>query len=93
MEKSNMVRGYLKGYGTEKLIEVGQLLGLDRSELKLSDKKELLGDLIDSWLRREGRVVEESGDPTWRSLAKALLEAGLTGTSLDIQKDFNFTLN
>jgi hypothetical protein len=86
------VRRYLRGIRYEKLVEVGQLLGLYRSELLLSTKRDLLGDLIDSWLRREGRVVEESGDPTWRSLAKALLESGLTGTSLDIQKDFNFTL-
>jgi hypothetical protein len=83
---------YLKGYDTEKLIEVGQFLGLYRSELKLSTKKELLGDLVSSWLKMEGQVGELSGDPTWRSLAKALLEADLTGTSKNIQKDYNFTL-
>lgn len=92
MDKYNDVHGYLKEVGTEKLIQVGQLLGLDRMELKRCTAKELPGDLITWWIRRDCLVVEESGDPTWRSLAKALLEANLTGTSLDIQKHFHFSL-
>lgn len=92
MDSHNRVYGYLQVIGTEKLIQLGQILGLNRMEMKRSTAKELPGDLITSWMQRECRVMEESGEPTWRSLAKALLEANLTGISLDIQKDFKFSL-
>ena len=84
--------GYLQEIGTDKLIELGLTLGLSRMDLKRSHSKELVGDLVTNWIRRDNNVLDVSGAPTWRSLAKALLGVKLTGISLDIQRDFKFEL-
>ena len=86
---------YLQNIETEKLILLGMFLGLSQVELKRCTAKELLRDLITWWMEKRHRVKEESGEPTWRSLAKALQDecVGLTGTSQDIQKDFSFSLD
>ena len=86
------VVGYLQEIGTDKLIDLGLTLGLSRMDLKRSLPKELVGDLVTSWIRRDNDVLDVSGAPTWRSLAKALLRVKLTGISLDIQRDFKFEL-
>ena len=86
------VSEYLQDIGEEELLELGQTLGLDRMHLKRSSGKELIGDLVTYWIRRDYRVMEESGPPTWRSLAKAMLKVNLTGKSMDIQSRYNFTL-
>ena len=84
--------GYLQEIETVKLIELGQCLGLNRMRLKRSGSKELIGDLVTSWINRDDRVLEKSGLPTWRSLAKALQDVHMTGISEDIQRDFSFQL-
>ena len=84
--------GYLKEIDSEKLVELGQALGLDRMNLMRSNSKERIGDLVTYWIRRDDRVMEESGTPTWKSLAKALLKVHLTGISSDIQAQFKFNL-
>ena len=82
----------LQDIGYEKLLELGQALGLDRMHLKRSSGKELIGDLVTYWIRRDDRVMEESGAPTWRSLAEAMHKVKLTGKSMDIQSRFNFKI-
>ena len=77
---------------TEELVELGQTLGLKRVTLQKYSPLSLAGDLVEDWLRKDYRVLEETGEPTWNSLAKALKYIGLNGISLDIQRDFNFTL-
>ncbi len=76
------------------LIDLGEALGLGRMPmtLKRSSPDVLPGYLIGAWIRRDYEVLERTGEPTWRSLAKAMNEIGLTGISVDIQRDFNFSL-
>ncbi len=91
-EDFTKINHYLKDLKTEELIELGQTLGLKRANLLKSNPQSLAGDLIECWLRRDYRVLEESGEPTWHSLATALKKIDLTGISKNIQKDFNFSL-
>ena len=74
------------------MIELGQTLGLERMALKRCGPQSLVGDLVERWIRRDHHVLEMSGDPTWRSLAKALKDIKMTGISMDIQNNFNFSL-
>lgn len=86
---------YLKEIGdVNALIELGQTLGLGRAPLTLreSSSQTLTGYLIDGWIRRDYNVLERTGEPTWRSLAKALVDIGMNGISRDIQKDHQFSL-
>ena len=84
--------GYLREIETCTLIELGQSLGLNRMRLKRLNPKELIGDLVASWIRRDDDVLKKSGLPTWRSLAKALQDVRMTGISQDIQNHFSFEL-
>lgn len=65
---------------------MGQILGLRRATLLKYNQQLLAGELIECWLRRDYRVLEESGEPTWHSLATALNKIGLNGVSQDIVK-------
>ena len=82
----------LQDIGYEELLKLGEALGLDRINLERSSGKRPIGDLVTYWIRRDDRVMEKSGLPTWRSLAKAMLRVNLTGKSMDIQHHYNFTL-
>lgn len=42
-------------------------------------------DMIDAWLNREDDVLDTSGDPTWKSLCKALKEIGQNGIANKIE--------
>ena len=92
IEDVTRIRPYLRDLTTEELIRLGQTLGLNRTTLQRSSPQSLAEDLIHCWTRGDYRVLEESGDPTWQSLARALRDAEFTGVSLRIQRDFNFTL-
>ena len=78
---------YIKDLDFEVLIELGVQLGLKRSTLRRSSAHSLAGDLIQGWLRRDYRVLDETGEPTWQSLANALEAVGLVGIAHDIIAD------
>ena len=91
-EDVTRIRPYLRDLTPEELIRLGQVLGLKRTTLQRSNRQSLAEDLIHCWIRQDYRVLEESGEPTWQSLARALRDIELTGISLRIQRDFNFSL-
>ena len=92
IEDVTRIRPYLRDMTPEELIRLGQALGLNRTSLQRCNPQSLAEDLIHYWIRQDYRVLEESGDPTWQSLARALRDVELTGISLRIQRDFNFAL-
>ena len=44
-------------------------------------------DMVAAWLRREDFVLDASGEPTWRSLVKALRKIGQEGIARDIEEE------
>ena len=92
MNAHQRVCQYVKDIDNNSVIELGQALGLNRMKLKRSSPRELVGEMVESWIRRDDDVLEVSGEPTWRNLSKALVKIGMNGIAQDIQKDFNFNL-
>ncbi len=48
--------------------------------------KHLPRDMVAAWLRREDNVLKASGNPTWKSLIKALETVGQKGVAEYIRK-------
>lgn len=44
-------------------------------------------DVVAAWLRQEDNVMSKSGEPTWRSLVKALREVGQEGVARKIEQE------
>ena len=45
-----------------------------------------LEEMVAAWPRREDYVLTKTGEPTWRSLIKALKKAGQKGVANDIEE-------
>ena len=58
----------------ESIIRLGQELGLDFSKMKKMPITSIHSDMIHAWLMQYDNVPKQSGNPTWRSLAQALVE-------------------
>ena len=43
-------------------------------------------DMVAAWLRQEDNVMSKSGEPTWRSLVKALREVRQEGVARKIEQ-------
>ena len=63
---------------------VGGALGLSYSKLRKMTKYP--DDMVAAWLRREDFVMSMSGEPTWRTLVKALRKVGQEGTARGIEE-------
>ena len=68
----------------KQLLLLGGTLGLRWPNLK--SMKMLCQDLVEAWLNRADNVLATSGQPTWRSLIKALDEIGQKGTADKMSK-------
>ena len=68
------------------VIKLGEALGLGYP--KLEKMKNLHHDMVAAWLRQEDDVIERCGDPTWKSLAKALNEIGQCGKAKKIHDSY-----
>ena len=66
------------------MCRVGGALGLDYGNLQ--KMKDLPEEMVAAWLRREDYVLTKTGEPTWRSLIKALKKAGQEGVASDIEE-------
>ena len=66
------------------MCRVGGALGLDYGNLQ--KMKVLPEEMVAAWLRREDYVLTKTGEPTWRSLIKALKKAGQKGVANDIEE-------
>ena len=61
---------------------MGGALGLTYDILE--KMKALPDDMVAAWLRREDYVITSSGEPTWRTLVKALRRVGQEGIAREI---------
>ena len=43
-------------------------------------------EIVAAWLRKEDRVMNMSGEPTWRSLVEALRKIGQEGIARNIEE-------
>ena len=76
------VCGYLKVLDREQIRSVGGALGLAYFNLK--QMKELPGEMVAAWFRKEDYVGEE---PTWRILVEALKQVGQMGVAKEIEHE------
>ena len=65
---------------------LGGELGLD--VFTFENMRDLPGDMVKAWLRKENDVQEKCGDPlTWNVLVKKLKKIGQTGIARAILRD------
>ena len=81
MDDHHVVTQELNDLNNEQLMKVGGALGLYHPHLERM--KNLLPDMVASWLRKDDNV---SQPPTWASLATALKAVGHTGVASGIRK-------
>ena len=84
MECHYKIVKYLKDLDKKELWKLGEALGLSYSKVKKMDP--LCEDMVEAWLNKEDRVLDESGEPTWECLKTALKEIGQTGLASSITK-------
>ena len=77
---------FLKNLSCPHLRTLGVELGLSYPKLKKMSDECLHNDMICSWLRKDDKVTEICGIPTWESLIKALEESNFTGIAEDIRE-------
>ena len=67
---------YLLDLTKDHIYQLGLSLGLStrtvRDTRDISPCARYLSDTLEAWLRVQDKVLDKSGPPTWRSLAKAL---------------------
>lgn len=76
------VSNYLQSLNDHHIRRVGGALGVAYDIME--KMKNLPGDMVAAWLRREEYVSE---DPTWRSLIKALKRVGQRGIAEKIEAE------
>lgn len=79
------VRISLDKLDPEQLVDLGGALGLSYPKIKRMTS--ILNDVTAAWLKREDRVLEKSGEPTWSRLADALEQIGQLGVAEDIRNN------
>ena len=79
------IKKFLRVLTNEELRNVGLELGLSYNHLEKMGH-DCLNELVHCWLNKDDDVMETSGAPSWKSLAKALEEAGFTGVASNIRK-------
>ena len=89
MKHLNEILPYVKNIGDEDLRRLGLALGLLYPTLKRM--RNLPEDLISAWLNREENVLQESGEPTFESLAVAMEGIGQNGMAVDVRNQKHAT--
>ena len=84
MTHHHQVSMCLKDLTENQLLLLGGALGLYWPNLK--KMKLLCQELVEAWLNGADNVLATSGQPTWKSLIKALEEIGQKGTADKISK-------
>ena len=75
---------YLMDLDNQQIVQLGLALGMNYAKLKRM--RNLPGDMVAAWLRREDDVLEVSGVPTWKVLSEALKDVGQTGLATKIKQ-------
>ena len=63
----------------QQIHNLGLELGLHYPTLKKMPETSIHGDMVHAWLIRSDDVQDTSGEPSWRSLAKALQSQRIGG--------------
>ena len=67
---------YLCDLNKDQIYQLGLSLGLNARTLMetrdVAPQSRYLSDMLAAWFRKQDKVLDKSGPPTWRSLAKAL---------------------
>ena len=67
---------YLGDLSKDQIFQLGLSLGLNALTLDdtkdTSSRSRYLCDVLECWFCKQDKVIDKSGPPTWRSLAKAL---------------------
>ena len=68
------------------LIALGTALGLSYPTLLgMGSGDDFLSQIVAAWLKRQGNVLSQSGEPTWSVLTDKLEEIGCTEIAADIR--------
>ena len=89
MKHLNEILPYVRNIGDEDLRRLGLALGLLYPTLRRMQN--LPEDLIFAWLNREGNVLQESGEPTFESLAIAMEKIEQKGMAVDVRNQKHAT--
>ena len=80
------VKTVLEDLTPQQIHNLGLELGLHYPTLMKMPQTSIHGDMVHAWLIRSDDVQETSGEPSWRSLAKALLSQQFGGPVAIIRK-------
>lgn len=83
----SLITQHLRQLNIEELRSLGVELGVCYSRLKNTSQESLLYDMVNAWLRRDDEVIKCSGEPSWKTLCKALEAKGHNGIASDIRKN------
>ena len=87
VEDLDDITSYLYRLDKTALYNLGIVLGLDYSRLKLmKDSSDFLNDMLAGWLHKMDQV-QQKGVPTWRRLVKALRDprVGQNGLASEVE--------
>ena len=80
------VQTVLRDLTPQQIKDLGLELGLYSNTLNKMPQTSIHGDMVQAWLIRCDDVLETSGNPSWRSLATALLNQGFGGPADTIRQ-------
>lgn len=84
MADHHTITRHLSNLNHEQLVSLGGELGLGYPNMQKMTP--LLPEMVGAWLLRQDRVLATSGNPSWASLAKALVNVHQEGLALEIKK-------
>ena len=76
----------IKNLEAGQIIALGQSLGLSYETLTSVKCGDIPSRMVTAWLSKKDKVVETSGNPSWKSLKDALLKMRVTDVANMIMK-------
>ena len=77
---------YLYDLNKNQIYQLGLSLGLNARTLMetrdVAPQSRYLSDMLAAWFRKQDKVSDKSGPPTWRSLVKALRSKSVRQTGI-----------
>ena len=77
---------YIKDLKVGQIIDLGVSLGLSYETLTSIKFEDIHSGMVTAWLSKKDKVMETSGNPSWKSLKEALLKMGVTDVADMIMK-------
>lgn len=83
-EDMHEATSYLCDLNKDQIYQLGLSLGLNARTLMetrdVAPQSRYLDDVLASWFRKQDKVLDNSGPPTWRSLVKLVGQNGIADT-------------